>query len=108
VDHESHAEPRPQPRRARRRLVAWATSGGLLLGLGLALAVAPLDWIEESTGFEPDGGSGSLEWILVVVAVVAGLACLVRAASVARRSASSANTARRRGAARSPRDITAG
>ena len=40
----------------------------------LAVAVLTLtllwhDWIERAFGFEPDGGNGSLEWLIVVALV---------------------------------------
>jgi hypothetical protein len=47
---------------------------GIFLGLAALTAVVP-DWIEAVFGVEPDGGNGSLEWLLVLgfglVAVVA-------------------------------------
>jgi hypothetical protein len=49
------------------------TTLGSLSGL---LAIATLihkDWIEEVFGVDPDGGSGSLEWLLVAVLLVAAV-----------------------------------
>ncbi len=47
----------------------------ILAMVGAALAVLTLawpDWIE-AFGIEPDGGNGSLEWIIAVGFLVAGL-----------------------------------
>jgi hypothetical protein len=48
---------------------------GLFSALAVITAVIP-DWIEVVFGIEPDGGSGSLEWIIVgvlgVLAVLLG------------------------------------
>jgi hypothetical protein len=44
--------------------------------VGAALALLTLvwpEWIEEIFGVEPDGGDGSLEWILAVGFLVVGL-----------------------------------
>jgi hypothetical protein len=38
------------------------------------LTVVWQTWIEGGTGLEPDGGSGALEWLVVVVFAVASLA----------------------------------
>jgi hypothetical protein len=52
----------------------WLTATlGSLSGL---LAIATLvhrDWIEEVFGVDPDGGNGSLEWVLVVALLVAAI-----------------------------------
>lgn len=58
---------------SRRRFwfsVTLAVSSALLA----VLTVVWQTWIEGATGFEPDGGSGALEWLVVVVCAVAGLA----------------------------------
>jgi hypothetical protein len=44
----------------------------IALGLFVLTLVSP-SWIEELTGFEPDAGSGELEWLVAVVFLVAAL-----------------------------------
>ena len=58
----------------RRRF--WAALGGA--GASSALAISTLisrQWIEFGFGVDPDGGSGGLEWAIVVVTVVAAVVC---------------------------------
>ena len=43
-----------------------------------------MDWIEQWFGLNPDGGDGSLEWLLAGGLVLAGLALLCAAHPVAR------------------------
>jgi hypothetical protein len=50
--------------------------GVLLIAIGLAFALAPKEWIEETLGFEPDGGSGLVELLLALVPIVVGVALL--------------------------------
>ena len=45
----------------------------ILIGLGMALLVLPNRWIEAATGFDPDFGSGSLEFALAFGVLGAGL-----------------------------------
>lgn len=45
---------------------------------GLALALLPHAWIEDRFGVEPDGGTGLLEFLPVVVLVVAAAVLAVR------------------------------
>jgi hypothetical protein len=53
----------------RRRF--WAESAlGVISAAALVLTAAWPDWIEGVFGVDPDGGSGSLEWAIVVVLVV--------------------------------------
>jgi hypothetical protein len=52
----------------------WVEAG--LAALAACLFVLTLitrEWIEAITGWDPDGGSGSLEWGLVIVLLVAAL-----------------------------------
>lgn len=37
------------------------------------------EWVEELTGWEPDGGNGSLEWGLVAVPILIAVASTVAA-----------------------------
>jgi len=53
-------------------------SAGMVL---LGLTVAWPDWIELAFGVDPDGGSGLLEWLIVLVSLIV----MVVAATVARR-----------------------
>ena len=45
----------------------------LSVGAALAGIVLGPEWIEELTGFEPDGGNGSLELLVVVLPVAAAI-----------------------------------
>jgi hypothetical protein len=68
--------------------------GALAVGTGL-LAVVTLinaEWIEWLTGKDPDGGSGALEWGLVLVLALASVAAGVVARRDYRRWHSSALT----------------
>ena len=68
--------------------------GALAVGTGL-LAVVTLinaEWIEWLTGKDPDGGSGTLEWGLVLVLALASVAAGVVARRDYRRWHSSALT----------------
>jgi len=51
-------------------------AGGLLIALGLIFAVLPKQWIEEVLGFEPDAGSGLLEFALASIPIIIGAACI--------------------------------
>jgi len=61
----------------RRRGIVSAGIGSLLLIFGVLLAVLPKNWIEETVGIEPDAGSGTLELVIVLVAIVVGLSLIV-------------------------------
>jgi hypothetical protein len=52
-----------------------------LLGLAAILTAAWPTWIEGLFGFDPDGGNGKAEWLIVVVLAAAAVA----AAALARR-----------------------
>jgi hypothetical protein len=65
-------------KRLRRRLrveVALAVISAALCVLTFAFP----EWIEESTGLEPDAGSGALEWIIAGVFLAAALVSAVLA-----------------------------
>jgi hypothetical protein len=55
-------------RRLRVEVVLAVVSAALCV-----LTVAFPEWIEESTGLQPDAGSGALEWIVAGVFLVAAL-----------------------------------
>lgn len=51
-----------------------AKLGGALICVALStVTLAWPDWIERVFGIDPDGGSGALEWLIVLGAAVAGL-----------------------------------
>jgi hypothetical protein len=50
-----------------------------LILVSLSISVMPGDWIEGRFGFEPDGGNGVIEWLLVLLPLGLGVALLVRA-----------------------------
>jgi hypothetical protein len=58
----------------------WIQALLCLAGLALALltAVAP-SWIEDVLGIDPDGGSGLVEWLVVLLFASAGMAFGIRA-----------------------------
>ena len=65
----------------RIRLIA----GAVLILIGGGFALLSKEWIEETLGFEPDGGNGALELAFVLVPVGIGVAFLVSAVSALRR-----------------------
>lgn len=63
------------------RLALWLeAAGAVLTGVWAALTVAWPDWIERALGVDPDGHSGSLEWLIVagLLLTTARLALLAR------------------------------
>jgi len=54
--------------------------GAALIAFGVAFALLPKEWIEETFGVEPDGGNGALELLIALVPIVAGVALLALAA----------------------------
>jgi hypothetical protein len=50
-----------------------------LLGAVTILTAVWPDWIEGLLGFDPDGGNGSVEWLIVVVLAVATVVVAVLA-----------------------------
>jgi hypothetical protein len=64
---------------------------GIVSASVLAVTAAWPNWIEEITGIDPDGRSGSLEWAVVAVLVV----CAVVAPLMARRELQASRRARR-------------
>jgi hypothetical protein len=75
------------PRRFWISVIAGAAAGLLLL-----VTLLWHDWIEVVFGVDPDGGSGALEWLVVVLSGATAVSCSVvarldwRAAQEARTS----------------------
>lgn len=51
----------------------------IVLGAATLLTAVWPDWIEGLTGFDPDNGNGSVEWLIVVVLAVAAVAVAILA-----------------------------
>jgi hypothetical protein len=50
----------------------WIEAGlAVLSGLLLVVTLVTREWIELLTGWDPDGGNGAVEWLIVVVLLVA-------------------------------------
>ncbi len=66
----------------------WVETGlAVLAAAMLVLTVFSREWIEVLFGVDPDGGSGSLEWLLVGVLVLAAVGFSVTARLEWRRAA---------------------
>jgi hypothetical protein len=51
--------------------------GVALIAVGVLAAALPKDWIEETLGFEPDGGNGLVELAIAAVPIALGAALTV-------------------------------
>jgi hypothetical protein len=66
----------------RLKLQAKFETGVAIVSAALfALTLITREWIELLTGWDPDGGSGALEWGIVVVLAVIAVGLTVRARS---------------------------
>lgn len=76
----------------RARLVLESVTSVLTAGLAI-LTLISREWIEALTGTDPDGGSGALEWVLVVVLALVAVACALIARADLRRAQRGASIA---------------
>ncbi|MEH0422888.1 ABC transporter permease [Streptomyces sp. B21-083] len=74
---------RPNP--VRRRFWVEVALGGLSALLFLVTLVRR-DWIEIVFGFEPDAGSGAVEWLVVAVTALVTVLCALGARTEWRRT----------------------
>jgi len=63
-----------------RRAGVLALFALLFILIGLAMALLPMEWIEERFDVEPDGGNGSLELLLTLIPIGIGVTLGVLAA----------------------------
>lgn len=61
----------------RRRRARWELVLAVVAALAAIVTAIVPDWIEAVFGVDPDGGDGSLEWIVVAVLAVIALALTV-------------------------------
>ena len=57
------------------------TGIAILAGALFLLTLITREWIEALTGWDPDHGNGSLEWLIVIVLAVIAIALGMRARS---------------------------
>jgi hypothetical protein len=69
-----------------RHAKALMALGGFLIVVGVLFASLPKSWIEDTLGFEPDGGNGLVELALAIVPIVIGACLLVGPVLLRRRS----------------------
>ena len=71
-----------------------AAVGIVLILIGVGFGLLSKEWIEETFGFEPDGGNGVLELALVVIPIAIGVWLLVGLALANRRQRVAQTTTR--------------
>ena len=52
--------------------------GVILVVVGILVAALPKDWVEQTLGFEPDGGNGFVELLMVLAPIVVGAVLIAR------------------------------
>ena len=78
------------------RLRFWLETGmATITGVLFAITLVARDWIERVFAVEPDGGNGSLEWLIVGALLVATVALILLARSEWRRAQPAVVTVRR-------------
>lgn len=69
------------------RLRLWLETGmATITGVLSVITLVARDWIERVFAVEPDGGNGSLEWLIVGALLVATIALILLARSEWRRT----------------------
>jgi hypothetical protein len=69
------------------RLRFWIEAGiATVTGILFVITLAAPNWIERVFGIDPDGGNGSLEWLIVGVLLIATVALSIAARNEWRRT----------------------